>query len=218
MFKKREGVSITSETSSKIMTAEDRAEARAVAAEPAAVARGVELLAEFRAKHRADKAAWRFDCRRHGDFLAVFIDRLRRVDCTTKELQLQPVCAAISLGKSGFRLIKGHGPDRRGTLLYWADRDGDGCHPQFPQHTDHQETLHLLTAVALEKNTSGFGNVSFGYGPRYTRHKTEGFPRPAEDDQIIFEGAVLRCPAGTGQATYDAILAAISAGSRRPRR
>lgn len=64
----------------------------------------------------------------------------------------------------------------------------------------------------------------FGFGgyeqeqPYKIKHKVERYPRPAEDDEVTFEGlgAIVYAPAGKGPEVLAAVLAEIERNAPKP--
>jgi hypothetical protein len=201
-----------------------RVEALAVEAEPAALQEAPAKLAGYRADHKKDAASYKFDCRRHGDFLAVFVERGGKKEAVT-----------VNLGRtSQFRLVKGRAPDNGRVLTYrvfaerlpgtgdstWARVRRDdygrvlapesGCQYVVRPACGPIMTRHMVT---VEPQTTQVGYVShYGAPEPRVHHQTPNYPREAEDDRILFGGTdiVLHAPAGKGQSVVDRIHAEVA--------
>lgn len=200
----------------------ERVEALAVEAEIAALREAPAKLAGYRADHKKDAASYRFDCRRHGDFLAVFVERAGEKGAGT-----------INLGRtSQFRLVKGRAPDNGGTLRYELEAEKE---PGAPERAyaivqsdvygsikaplpgtryavrPAREWPHRRAMVAEGEESADPRLMLWSEKPRVF-HTTPNYPREARDDRIEFCGLNIRihAPAGKGQAVLDRIHAEIA--------
>jgi hypothetical protein len=205
-----------------------RLEALAVEAEPAALRRAPEILKAAQDDHAADVASYAFDCRRHGDFLSVFIDRLGREGEVSKE------STTLNLGQTrDIRLREGHGPDNAGTLAYrfslereepepgllWCSSGaGDYHRVKAPPAGYHYEVTpeypgprYWRHLIQFDSNKDGPRNDFYDPRDSLVRHRTPNYPRWAADDLIEFSGigATIYAPAGQGQIVLDRILKVI---------
>lgn len=188
------------------------------AAEPDALAKADALLVEAIAEHEKDAASYRFECRRWGDFLSLFIGRTthRGVgDWRGWQQVYSPETYATSINireTREIRLDRGNEPDRNGRLEYYVSHSvGDNrVMPSYPR-PQMQRHLFLLDPPPRPES-EGLIYSCPDIGPRYA---TPNYPRVAGDDQIRFEGvgATLFVPAGLGQKVYDQILQEIASAS-----
>lgn len=198
-----------------------RIEALAVEAEATALQDAPAKLAVYRADHKKDGASYKFDCRRHGDFLAVFMERGGRKEATT-----------INLGRvSQFRMDEGRTPDNDGVLTYRVqaerlpdadskvypfvecDRFGrvkaprDGCKYAVSPKYEHSKSYGMI-----DHGDTVSGAYFTGRTEPHVAHRTPNYPRPAEDDRITFGdiGVTILVPAGKGGAVLARIHAEVA--------
>lgn len=212
-------------------------------AEIEVLAKAEERMAAHRADHRKDAATFKFDCRRHGDFLAVFMTRLGYRYQNWTPLPLAPIdsSATINLGVTrNIVLIKGHAPDVKGRVSYllkWMNDKGEQSVGNRQSHERFYKPLsgYRLTAVVdgrhdlpirgpfsnpvMDTSPPTTDSVSYinysGAREQPAGYTTENYPRSAEDDAIDFVGANIRLsiPAGKGQQVYASIMAALETKS-----
>lgn len=202
-----------------------------VAAEPAALARSDELMAEFRDHHERDVAGYRFECRRWGDFLSLFIERNgRKLGPWAREWGRQTFATSVNVGATtSIRLAVGHGPDTEGKVgwtAYARADEGGGCvswdgfnWPPKGYHLEVDAELPYIPRLDLFEirerpaadPTMHCGNTMYVQSWTTLRETTAPFARPAKDDRILFEGigATVFAPAGLGQGVLDLILSTI---------
>lgn len=207
-----------------------RLEALAVEAEPAALAAAEGMLASFVEQHDTDVAAYKFQCQRHGDFLAVFITR----NTGEAEQVLAKVSHSLNLtNTAAFTLIEGHSPDNRGHLTYTftvkkddGDDGGDRIYGWSsagrtapPKGRHYVVTPKEIRSVPWNgrrliqiSGTADQNCSSYWYDDSHRiQHRTPNYPRPAEDDQIVFVGVgTIFAPAGCGKAVLNAIHKALA--------
>jgi hypothetical protein len=187
-------------------------------ATPDVMAEQPALLAKYREAHEADSRSFSIDCRRHGDFLALFIERGGK-----------KLVTSINLGASReIRLETGHAPDQDGetAFRFSAERDDGGAmvggtnfgnypagagyswvvrpsHPWLP----HERPLLIFD----EPRQSDGGGMMWGGEAYEIRHRASPTARPAKDDRIRFEGvaATLFVPSGHGERVWTDLLAEI---------
>lgn len=199
-------------------------------AEPEAWEKADQLFAEYAAEHQRQSDGYVFECRRWGDFLSVFIERKGNGEPDWWDgVKVNKVSQSLNIGiVKAIRFVEGHCFDRRGSLGYGysmpADKEehgavigGTGFGHYAPHEGYHYEVQpnfpylpksRPLIVIAKEKDKDRF----YGSDSYEIRHRTENFPRPAQDDQIVFEGirTTIYVPAGKGRGVYDAILAEIA--------
>lgn len=195
-------------------------------AEPDALARADDIMRDLREAHEADVAEYRFECRRHGDFLALFMTRVQPNRSAPDRL-------VVSLNLKSVRsvsLARGHEPDRAGVLFYraWA-RSADGKMTSSVDgisspRTEQQIRDGATVFAAPEYPACGSREMvrdlrSEGRGPHghpgSCGFLTMGYPRPAMDDAVVFSGLdmAVQAPAGMGLGVFDKIMACVgSAG------
>lgn len=199
----------------------------AVEAEKEALAKADDIFAQAADEHQRQTRGFAFECRRWGDFLAVFIQRLG--NDTSKYWGEKPekkVVASLNLGKTPIiKLTGGHCFDRRGEVHYdyslQSDDGGglviwDGSYRISPPPKGYQYKVRPslpYIAPCRPMLRTGSGEKHRGsYGPSPAiRHVTPDYPRPARDDEIHFADIdiTIFAPAGMGRGVYDAILAEI---------
>lgn len=197
------------ETSAERAAREAAYERAAIAAEPGVLARIPAEQAANEDEHRRQVAGFSFECRRFGDFLTLFIERME-----------QKLATSVNIAATReIRLYPGHAPDFNGQVLYRlsstyvVNDDGTRDDEEHKVWPDYITSAHARRQLfALDEKREDRNNFMYS-GPRHTGHRTANFPRPAEDDSIRFEGigATLYAPFGCGQAAHDAILKEIEA-------
>ena len=192
-------------------------------ASPEAEALQPELLSRFIKAHQADVAGFRFDCRKFGDFLTLYIDRGGERYAT-----------AINLGQCReLRLDEGRCPDMDGAAEfgYSMVKDGAGevvgctgmghyrLSPGWNWNVAYREpwlpTKRDMFRLDPEPQHQS-GNMGYGfYNDSYHIKRSFASARPAADDVIRFEGvgASLFAPAGLGAGVYQRILDEMASAS-----
>lgn len=194
--------------------------AKAAAMIPDLIATFPAKLAEYQKAHDADVAKYSFDCRRHGDFLSVFLERGTKVSTHERFRAVGKVSHAINIGRvSTIQHAEGNIPDCRGSVSFTVTRDsllslGDPF-PVWPQVWSRSETIFIASPDG-KSNMGVMGAASLGdmsYQIFNGMHLADA-PRPANDDRIEFNGTgvTLFMPAGMGRPVYDAIMREIGAG------
>lgn len=194
-------------------------ERAAIAAEPGVLAK---IPAEYAAnedEHRRQVSGYKFECRRYGDFLTLFMERPVK-DWRETEFSQRKMSTSVNIAATReIRLTAGHAPDFNGVVGYRIN----GCYIILPDGTrkeDEPVRAEYATAdgthrqlIALDEKRDGESHWGYRSGREHTNHCTMNFPRPAADDSIRFEGigATVYAPFGLGQAVYDAILKEIEA-------
>lgn len=184
--------------------------ALARAEEPAVLARAHERAAAFAVAYERDLAAYKFECRRWGDFLALFIERANPNHERGEPAAVLTCATAVNLRDTReLRLDEGHGPDDEGVVCYYWNTVGGSdrlCVAAWPPAGSYPRLF------ALDDPDRGY----LSYGPdNMVDYKTSNYPRPAGDDRIRFEGigGTLYAPAGRGAEVRDVILREIERGS-----
>ncbi len=216
----------------------DYLETMAKEAEPAVLAQKGDLFAKANAEWTKDRDSYKFECRRFGDFLTVFIERGANPDPKLQKYSSYPrkyVTSVNLMTSRTIKLLDGHEPDLNGVVRYsgtgvpdedkvgakeleWTDRYDKKTQTQFfkivpslPYIPTSGRQVFALDAPPPQQN-GGMSVMVYSGGPAYTNFRTENFVRPAEDDQVRFEGtaASIFVPAGMGQKIYDAIMKEIA--------
>lgn len=205
-----------------------------------------EKIAKYRADHRKDVAAFKFECKRHGDFLALFVTRIQMVDWQGTTA-LVPTAHMINLGKAnGVTFEPGRAPDMKGAVKYrvsWEPDSipgGDTSRVYYgfdnspmraPVKGHHLVAYPSYDGVSYGQGTFGTAlvdttppkNTGGGYGgsrgdSTSALHTTANYPRPPQNDVIDFGAAytALHVPAGLGATVYAAIQKELAAPPVRP--
>lgn len=155
-------------------------------------------------EHARDVADYHFGCHRYADFLSVQITRMG-----------ESYVGAINLrGSKAIHFVPGHGPDREGQVSYMAQvyRDFEGNY--YPR--GHKPRIYESFLDSTDRAMFCADPAPQVAQPRYFACRpvgrvTAGYPRPALNDEIVFEGVGrLLCPAGMGQHVYAAVLTQIA--------
>lgn len=197
------------------------------AAEAEALKEMPEIMERARAIHAEDKASFSFECRRHGDFLAVFMGRLG-MEYGSPEPKVVRFSKSINLGRVGaISMVEGGEPDQRGMIRYVVQTRDDGggrttvsnCRPRRAPPGSRFEVFPVFetadySAVFEVKQSRVDDDWNAIHYSNLDCRVTHGAVRTARDDTIIFAGAkvTLAAPAGCGQAILDAIHAEIARG------
>lgn len=175
-----------------------------------------ERLEKFKKAHADDVSSYRFSCKRHGDFLAVFITRgPDRHAESDYNYRTNKTVAAINIASTSYlSLQSGSDPaaDNIGSFypVWGSDKKYS---PVCSQSTD----WHPRRVMLADKNIG----LSYGGGVHYFVNlprelascldniRVPGIARSAVDDKIVFEGAgiSLCIPHGLGDVVYSKILA-----------
>jgi len=180
-------------------------------------------LEKLRKDHADDQASYKFECRRWGDFLSVFIERHN-----ARTGKMMKYVGAINIReKNSIRLIDGHAPDLSDFVSYWAytrDENGNGHATYYngmrQAFYDLPETHEWVVECDAYHDYGTQKTYEDEYKPvkpwhRRQRdfvinHKTQNWPKHAEDDAIVFSGGgAIYAPAGMGQDVLDMILSEI---------
>lgn len=191
-------------------------DALAVVAEVEALTKKDSLLAEVIAEHERDCRSYKFDCRRWGDFLSLFIERSTETYATSVNIR----------ETRELKFIEGNEPDSNGSLEYYINlRNNNGhssgwgtgygrapapkgyhyfVYPYYPTTRPHRSLFALDPRPVPNEHRV----IHLSSGDNTVRHRTPNFPRAAGDDRIRFEGidATLFAPAGRGRSIYETIL------------
>jgi len=201
---------------------------------PEANAKQDEWLSQYVARHEEDVYGWAFDCKKHGDFLSVFITRASNAEA--KQFWTHnPVRFSTTINLAACRQIIlkcGHAPARGGSIkfsyrLAHGDKGsmtiggtGHGCYkaPEGskwvvlpPEMVSHYSRPLMYFA---EPPSDKYGNcINMSDSEYKIKTKVENAARPAADDRIEFEGlrATLFIPATLGQQVHERILKELSA-------
>lgn len=175
------------------------------------------ILAELMAEHARQVVGWKFECRRHGDFLTIFATRggnPERPEHVSERYISEPPERAFSttlnLGRTvEIRLKPGSPADGGGELLYYWKilRGGKEYGHSFSNYSSshlpqlsagesfridpgYPKAPHDRKSFLLELPTTTLQTTTMIYhiGNNRVKYKTRSYPRAAVDDQIIFVG------------------------------
>lgn len=184
--------------------------AKAAAMIPEILAGREAKLAEFVRLHETDKRSFAFACKRHGQFLAVFVSRgpaQREYYQTFRDGHPNKSAHAINLlGVQVISLGRGHEPDMLGRAAFHDPYySGEGIIRVDYEYSYYPRYPELAFDAAAQQ-----GAMFIGGGGRSALSNTHvaECPRGAQDDEVYFKGLGLRLkvPAGLGQSVFDAIL------------
>lgn len=203
-------------------------EALAVTAEIEASAKADALLAEAIAEHERDCGGYKFECRRWGDFLSLFVERLViEWGHEPRAYAAKTYATSVNIRETReLKLIEGNAPDSNGKLEYHVNlRSDDGSssgwgtgHGRFPAPKGHHYFVwanyptttptRSLFALDPRPESNERRGMFMGMNDYKPQRRTPNYPRAAGDDRIRFEGigATLFAPAGHGRAVYEKIL------------
>lgn len=174
-------------------------------------------------EHRGDVDAYKFDCRRHGDFLTLFVTRLGyREDRTVGPVNFSTAINLMLVTE--IHMFDGYPPAREVRTMWsmsYESEDGStwGSFPiEMPRAGEK-----FVARPAMSKATPGYRlpyiqtvksrTSPSVWGMAYIDHEgkvggTEPFPAKAEDDCIVFEGvgSTLLVPYGLGKSVLDRIM------------
>ena len=213
--------------------------ALARAAEPAALERAPKILAAFVAEQERQNVGFSFEAKRYGEFLTVRVARLgnpegsqRKFSTTLNlslvhEIKLKPGHDADRDGTLTYACSNCTHTDIdtgwtiTGIDVSSAPPEGATVAPVYPlaprQRASYAASRGPAPAECQELTTIGSQiQVPLGgyvyIGPKPINYTTKGYPRPAEDDQVCFDGvgATLSVPHGKGQEVLDEILAEVA--------
>lgn len=178
-------------------------ERAARAKEPEVLARIPAEMALNEADHKRQVAGYKFECRRYGDFLALFMER--PVAAGNEGFSQGRLTTSVNIAATReLRLNAGRAPDLDGVVRYHVyDGKGD-ARPDYIYCINTAPPLFSLDIIV----TRDSDNCHYYEERSHASYRTLHFPRPAADDRIRFEGigATIFAPFGCGQAVYDAIL------------
>lgn len=179
-------------------------------------------LARYVEDHEKDVAAYSFDCKKHGDFLTLFVTRLMR-NWWANSIELEKLSTSINLAKcKEIKLIHGHLPDLLGEGKFtfrmhtpgggWSSGTGDGNYkaPEGyqwvvspPEYRDpYRSIFHLASDEQSQRGENYFHDNSYEITTIIPKAA-----RSAADDKISFAGVgVLDIPAGLGEKVNARIL------------
>jgi hypothetical protein len=185
-------------------------------------------LRQYKVDHEQDLAAYAFDCKKHGDFLTVFITRLGGFCGDNRETEKYSTSINLS-NCSRINLSEGHAPDRDGANRFsykLVDAGGkerkrsDGNSPA-PDGYKYAVSTPDFAHPDRYLFSSGGASIRVG-GECYISHRSfcgEYFPyhittevtnaaRAAQDDEILFLGVgAVHAPFSLGKAVHERILA-----------
>lgn len=189
----------------------DKVRESASALIPQILATKDEKLAEFVKVHQADCDSYTFECRRHGDFLAVFIQRGPMPLGVISWKPDNKIAATIVLGETqGFYLRSGEPPSMNGDTTFHQVQivnGGDEVLAQYKNaHYPRYEMLYLPPPPG--QRDTGQGMMGYYNDGALSGIRVSDCPCGATDDTIVFNNGVrISAPAGLGQGVYDKILA-----------
>jgi hypothetical protein len=180
-----------------------------------------EKLADLERKHKIDCAGYKFDCKRHGDFLMVTLTRGAALEAK-----------AVNLMQSRtIHVIAGAQPSMDGKLRmqydgFHAERDDyprkrmissveSGAGYLLPNQVV-STTMPIMMSTAVMPGTFfpvAGGGASFAPPERSLGH-IDGYPAGALDDFVSFEGSGVKLfvPAGLGDGVMASVLQELGRG------
>lgn len=180
------------------MRDETRYQDEAGALIPEIVANKDAKLAEFIEAHRRDIGSFRFECRRHGDFLAVFLTRGAERPVAAINMMASPVVAVVS----------GYEPDMKGTCRFERSWNTDRVQAKYggedyPRRSSIT-TAPIHSAIEEQKRIVLMGG---GYHDPLAHFLVIDTPRRACDDIVTFgNGTNFNVPAGSGSDVFASIM------------
>ncbi len=186
---------------------------------PEAIAEQPIFFAKFQKAHEADIADYTFDCKRHGDFLTLFISRRVYRGWIEPQELIEKESESINLSKCRqIKLIEGSMPDLAGVNEFegsesskWGKQEENG---EITWHggeitvtrpTDYLAHRLLFALDSVGESGNNFGGIHRAYK---AKTKIPNAARRAVDDQIVFAGVgTLYAPAGIGKQVQGKILA-----------
>ena len=171
-----------------------------------------ELLQKYQDEHNTDVTNFKFECKRYGDFLTIYVERFIYTD------KIDNHCSAIPLRNlSQIRFIEGNIPDENGVLnynvVYTRERESRNVYNYGPgkiiglqevaplEHFDDWNRIFELSGQSSDAKRRRYSNRPIA------KYKTENYPRMAEDDVIALDTiGNLYIPAGLGKGVYDTIM------------
>ncbi len=189
------------------------------------------IHAQHKTDHENDGAAYVFDCKKHGDFLTLFVTREVLVRTweqsgfkTTQVVKKHST--SINLRECNqIYLSDGYAPDREGVgrFLYAVmDDKGEPARTgpnegNAPAPDGHKYVVHAMASERVERPLSSFGGgkcehdryayCSSGWHPYVIKTEITNAARAAKDDEITFSGlGTVYAPAGMGKAVHERIL------------
>lgn len=191
-------------------------EARVAAAEQDAILKREEYHADVVSEHKRDIEAFRFECRRWGDYLSLNIARLPH----ERSVKPEAFTGAVNIREGTIKLIEGGPADADGILGYtifvshgrgygWSSYPGLRIE-DLSDETEYKIEPNYPRAPSREmfvpREDATDHPTIWPYQVEVQRQTP--FPRYAVDDLIIFgpANATLHCPFGTGRKVYEQIL------------
>jgi hypothetical protein len=189
----------------------------AKALEPEVLAKAPSFLAEAQLEHMSDCQTYSFECRRWGDFLSLYVQRVLFIGhydngVYRQEYKLEKFTTSVNIRESEIRLVEGHGPDELGCVKYYRSNYN------YSTYTTDTE-LRVIAMYPTIPRRDIFKSVTCGkydntyrgsyYEPqRYDPELKTSYPRAAQDDEIRFipSGATLYVPVGLGAMVNETIL------------
>lgn len=183
----------------------DYLETMAREAEPAVLAKKGDLFSESSAEWMKDRESYKFECRRFGDFLTVFIERGANPDLNgvVGYYASTPYSDEEKVGAKELEWTDSYEKKSRTSFFKIS--------PEMPYIPKSGRQVFMLDPPPSTQSSGGMMMYSSG-GPTRTKFKTDNYVRMAEDDQIRFQGtnASIYVPAGLGQKIYDQIMKEIA--------
>jgi hypothetical protein len=188
---------------------------------PSVIAKQDQRLQKFAEQHEDDVSTYKFECRRHGDWLAVFITRGKpvvgrdfwdhRSHKCSHVINLAP-CRTISV-------ISGHAADRDGKTGFTVCHTNDGS-LKVTEYNDSREVpypRYNMIHVLIPKDDKHSGMHMWSGDSSRAHFNGIHVPdcaRAAEDDRIEFSGTgvTLFTPYGLGEHIRDVIVAELGRG------
>ena len=126
---------------------------------------------------------------------------------------------AIPLNVGAMSLISGHGPDFEGVVKYYHPQKQSVSYSRynfdFTRVEAHPPQNWMIQNEIWRVHSSNEGGYGMGNFP-FLDYKTTGYPRPAKDDQIVFEKiGSLSVPGGLGKSVFQKILNATKKNSKK---
>jgi len=172
--------------------------------EPEALEKNEQKFIEFLRAHKEDTDSYHFECRRWGDFLALYFKRKSTTQFAT----------AINLKETrAITPTSGNIPDYNGKINYYYDsfyNDKTNKWDNKVQIT-YPEVNIWKPVFDLDTNVMSRNYV----GNKIIIYQTPNYARPAKDDEIYFDGIGGRIytPAGKGIEVYNILMMEILRGS-----
>jgi hypothetical protein len=194
---------------------------QAAALIPDIIAKQPAELLSFVSQHATDTASYSFSCKRHGDWLAVFLERGSKKEAHTINLLSCPSIFVESgrepdmKGRISFTATYMSNSKQRGVAAYLRPDCG-----YSPFHVKENEAYPRTTTIYIQPPPSpsreGIMMARGWAGEDQLRGlHVPDCAQPAQDDMVIFSniGVALFMPFGVGQTVYQAILEELTVGA-----